>query len=563
MNMGFGLRARAPHVLGTLGAAILAISTLTIAPALAHPPVSFRGCAGDAPGGEWRSAGNGLANMRSQPESSVDAADAANLEVAWAQDLREVLGLTPSDLVAEIPSQEGVTVHSTPVVAAGCVFVVTNGGRAAAFNADDGTVAWATEDRIASGGTGANATNALVGTPTYDDGTLYLLGTDPDGAHVWALDARNGHELWTKRVDSYVGADGRASFSNSSPVLYDDVLFAGFSAPEGDANGRGGFALLDKRSGEILAKTYTVDPADHDHAGGGIWSTPAVDQNTGYAYVGTGNPGTSKPHPNTDAILKIDVNRHRRTFGQIVASYQGTPDNYAGEPLYDQAACETEGENRALWWPNLAFDGSIPCGQIDMDFGASPNLIAGPGGRTLVVELQKSGVLHAVDAATMTAAWTATLSAPDWNAGTTATDGTHVYGQTGPSNLAFSVDAADGRLSWATPSVDPVHFLSTTYANGLVFVPDSGAMLHIYDAATGAPVATRSMAVDVGRMGAYVLGSQSAGVAVARNMVYAAPFTTDARLLNPTTMVMAYRPKAARIAVVHADGVYAANLSHA
>jgi hypothetical protein len=43
--------------------------------------------------------------------------------------------------------------------------------------------------------------------------------------------------------------------------------------------------------------------------------------------MGTGNPYSKKSeHPNTNAIIKVDLNRHRRTFGHIVGSYKGNID---------------------------------------------------------------------------------------------------------------------------------------------------------------------------------------------------------------------------------------------
>jgi len=59
-----------------------------------------------------------------------------------------------------------------------------------------------------------------------------------------------------------------------------------------------------------------------------LWSSPAYDPATNTS-TGRRNPNSkTKQYPTTDAILKIDVNPARPTFGQIVASYEGNVDQY-------------------------------------------------------------------------------------------------------------------------------------------------------------------------------------------------------------------------------------------
>jgi hypothetical protein len=82
----------------------------------------------------------------------------------------------------------------------------------------------------------------------------------------------------------------------------------------------------------VVKTTPTISPADQANgfAGGGLWSTPAYDPSTKYLYWGAGNPSSKdRQSPDTDAILKIDLDRSRSTFGQIVATYPGNVDQYA------------------------------------------------------------------------------------------------------------------------------------------------------------------------------------------------------------------------------------------
>jgi 5'-3' exonuclease len=61
-----------------------------------------------------------------------------------------------------------------------------------------------------------------------------------------------------------------AAYTNATPQVFDGIVFAGFSPPEGDSNGIGGFVLLDAEDGQTLVTTPTIAPADvaKGYAGG-------------------------------------------------------------------------------------------------------------------------------------------------------------------------------------------------------------------------------------------------------------------------------------------------------
>src|SRR5207247_2209542 len=147
-------------------------------------------------------------------------------------------------------------------------------------------------------------------------------------------------------------------------------------------------------TGRVLYKTTTVPGADlaQGYAGGGVWGTPSVDPETGYLYVGTSNPESkTKEHRYDDAIIKLDLNRSHKTFGQIVGSYKGTPDSATG---YDNQVCQNLGD--AVWLSGVPtpYGGSPLCGQLDVDFGVGPTMWRDSSGRLLGAATQKSGWLH-------------------------------------------------------------------------------------------------------------------------------------------------------------------------
>ena len=93
------------------------------------------------------------------------------------------------------------------------------------------------------------------------------------------------------------------------------------------------------------------------------------------------------------------------------------------------------------------------CGQLDLDFGAAANLFRTSSGTELVGDLQKSGVYHVADAATMKPAWTALVGAScqACNAASTAVYGGSVYGVGTPAGVEFSLAGDSGRSDLAQP----------------------------------------------------------------------------------------------------------------
>jgi plastocyanin len=280
---------------------------------------------------------------------------------------------------------------------------------------------------------------------------------------------------------------------------------------------RGRYVLLDADTGEILQRRWTIPPEDWDdgYAGAGVWATPAVDRASGYAFVGAANPFQPQvEHAHANAILKIDLDPRRATFGDIVASYKGTLDEYVDG--FSDLPCADIPGNPPPWYPQ----GAGACADTDLDFGASPNLIRDETGRLLVGEGQKSGEYHVVDAETMKRDSVTLVGPPSaigGIVGSTAYDGEAVYGPVTTGGYLWSLDPVAASPRWVSPIGDAVHWAhAVSTANGVVYTIDVPGWLRAYDAATGAPLAAipQSQAAPVG-------GNLGGGVAIARNTVYA------------------------------------------
>jgi len=467
------------------------------------------------PGGEWRSFGHDLSNTRTQDQETViSTSNAPRLAPAWT-----------------FQSKGQGDFTGTPVIADGCVFAGSNNGWVYALNADSGDVVWRTQVTTQGGvNSSVSVTNGMVFT------TVSVVGQP----FIAALDEGTGSTVWQTVIDTQPGSD-----VYSSPVVFNGMVltsWSGGSAELADTKTRyalqGGFSLLDAATGTVLKKTYAIhSPALNGTdklAGAGIWATAAIDPASQLAFVGTGNPFQPQAmSPHTDAILKIDVNPQSTTFGSILGSYQGLPDTYANT---SKLPCVAIPGNPPPYYPQ----GVGSCGQIDLDFGSSPNLMHAPDGSLRVGEGQKSGAYHIIDAATMSRRSITVVGPPGsvgGIVGSTAFDGSAVYGPVTEGGYLWSLDTA-GKRRWVMPMGDGAHYGNpTAEANGVVYSVDFTGSLDAFRAVDGRPLLHRSVLI-----GAHD-GAQPpiswGGVSIARNTVFAAIGTTA--LSNG--LIVAFRPQ--------------------
>lgn len=440
--------------------------------------------------------GHDLRHTRHQPkEKYISPGRASTLTTAWSY--------TPD-------AAEGSTFSGTPAIADGCVYVGSQSGWVYAINADTGELVWKTrvekdpEVAFSSGAGGINGSLAVA------DGLVYASVANYEQPYVAALDQDTGDVVWATTTERQTGAGTQAS-----AIVSGDVVVVGWDTAgiEFDAEARktayGGFAVIDAISGKLLKRTYTIPIKDRKegYTGGNIWSSFAVDEKTKYGYVGTAAPySPGHEHKRTNAILKVDLDRSRPTFGEIVDSYKGVFDTYLETMRQLPCIPIAPGSNFA--------EGTGPCQKLDLDFAAAPNIM-NVKGKTLIGELQKAGVYHIVNPKQMRGIHQVVLNTPaagfaPSSIGSTAIDESAVYAVSGSANTMIALDQATADYRWFSETIDtPIHANPTTSANGVVYTLNGSGALTAHDARTGVVV-----------LAAYVGSSLGSGVAVARNTVY-------------------------------------------
>lgn len=189
--------------------------------------------------------------------------------------------------VARFKISETMSFQSGPVVVGDTMYVTTM-KNTYAIDARTGEQRWVHHYEPKSMGLQTSVRG--VG---YADGRVYR-GT-PDG-HLLALDAKTGDLIWDVQ-----GADPSAGeYYTAVPVLWQDLVLLGNSGSDTGAIGH--VRAFDAKTGQRLwnfdnvpstgeaAKSWPDDPTKV-RAGGGMYSSFALDPDAGLLYVPVGNPG--------------------------------------------------------------------------------------------------------------------------------------------------------------------------------------------------------------------------------------------------------------------------------
>jgi polyvinyl alcohol dehydrogenase (cytochrome) len=487
-------------------------------------------------GGEWPMYGQNLADTHDQSsETAIGPAQVKQLKRAWVFGT----GTTGDDTNFE----------SVPVIDGGCAFIGTGGGAVYAVSMADGSLVWKHQLSIPTPGLGGG----IVGAPVVYGNEVIVIANELSAPYVVALDRTTGALMW--QSDPIITRP--QYFTNSSPIVANGFVAAGWSGPEGVNSSQGGFALIDAATGEIVRQTFVIPAAREaeGYGGAGLWSTPAYDPATQYLYWGAGNPDSKVVEdPLTNSILKIDLNPTSPTFGEIVASYKGEVDQYtkALEFLSQTPVCKLSNELGQYGLP-YPFDDPL-CGELDLDFGASPNLFTLSNGTPVVGELQKSGIYHVANATTMAPVWThlVGISCQFCNAATTAVDGNTVEGVGTPGGQMFSLNSDTGKQRWIKPILDLIHYQPETIADGVDYTVDGNGFLDAFDQSTGATLLRHETGGDVDGFTAVSPVSNGASIAehtvlVSINATTSAAATTIGSYLGklitlpPGAYLIAYR----------------------
>ena len=382
---------------------------------------------------DWPIYGHDLGNSRDAGTAGPPSGQVGALHTAWT------FNSPTGDYTA------------TPVVAGGVLVAGDNGGWVRALDAVTGRVLWARDAGQQINGSAAIDLDAPGGP------TVFVPVARIGSPHLLALSLADGAARWHRVLTAQPGAD-----VFGSPAFWNGTVYIGTSGPNNDdTTARGSVVALAERTGDLRWQTFTVPPG---HDGAAVWSTPAIDTATGQMYVGTGNNYHPPTTDTEDSIMALDA----RT-GQVLGHYQATSNDSFSLP-------------------------DNPTGP-DYDFGASPNLFAGPGGEALVGDGQKSGAYWTLDRNTMQPLWHTVVGPPGplgGILGSAADDGTRTYGADTASGQVFAL-ARDGSMPWESADGGGLHLSAATIAHGVLYTVDPSGFLTARDPSSGTVLARLSL----------------------------------------------------------------------
>jgi alcohol dehydrogenase (cytochrome c) len=281
--------------------------------------------------------GMGYKQQRFSPLKQINTATVSRLVPVWNMSTNNSLGDESQPLV-----HEGVMYYTT-------------GKSTYAVNALTGRMLWKHElDYGPDIGRAALSGQVNRGTALLD-GRLFRTTLD---AHVLALDAKTGKELWKSQ-----SADYKQGYSMSvAPLIADGVLITGIGC--GEHGGRGYLEGWDPATGKQLWRRYTV-PAPGEagsetwpegdvwtRGGGPTWLTGSYDPALGLLYWGVGNPSPWNAQARKgDNLYTSSVLALRPKTGELVWHYQFTPNDtfdYDGNNELVQAELTIEDKPRKV-----------------------------------------------------------------------------------------------------------------------------------------------------------------------------------------------------------------------
>ena len=377
--------------------------------------------------------GAGPENWRFQRQPGLAASDFARLTVRWAFGFPGV-----------------VVAFGQPTVSGGRVFVGSQNRHVYALDAATGCYHW---DYTASAGVRTAISVARIA------GRDMAWFGDRSG-HVYAVDAITGQTVWKVKPD-----DEAAVQVTGAPTLFEDRLYVPISVGDDShaidpkfecCTGRGAVVALDAASGSTIWTTFSVPAAVKQGrnaigtqlwgpSGVSVWAAPTIDARRRLLYAGTGDNHSAPVTDTSDSVLALSLDD-----GHVVWSQQLLSGDMGNSACYaaDKVNCPE------------------PHGP-DFDVGASPNLVALPDGKRVLVVGQKSGLMWGLD--------------PDesgrivWSAR---------VGRGGPLGGVQWGQATDGRTVYAAVSDLTIKHL--VLGQPLVLDPDEGGGIRALDVATGA-----------------------------------------------------------------------------
>jgi outer membrane protein assembly factor BamB len=357
--------------------------------------------------------------------------------------------------------------------------------------------------------------------PVLTDTAVFVASVDT----MYKLDRADGSIIWSNSVD-----DNRFAWVASDPIVFGGKVMVGLSSVENgfrsDPRVKGTMRqkviAFDETTGDVAWEAFTVsDPMlefPKYGSGAGVWSSPAIDSESGFLYVGTGQRHAC----GSDRIEETNANGETA----ILCSGGPTSPESAADEDYSDSLIVIDVENGTIinhrqFTANDIWGGAFPQrpGTIrDADVGIPPTLFtipqdSGENVRAVVGVGDKAGTYYVMDRASLEIVWQRQVSQPSIFGGFQSTaayteaalyvtahedffgepilsnplisDSLSVLAAYGSRSNLKALDPATGEILWERTIQGPTSVSPLVVANGLLYFGGSDGIVQVFNAETG------------------------------------------------------------------------------
>lgn len=431
---------------------------------------------------------NGARTGSNAGEVRLSPDNAANLKLLWRQKLGE-----------------GNVLAAQPIVKGDTVYVGSWDGFLYALNTEDGSVRWKKDLGRTTSKLCIPDTAGITSAPAVTDNALYIGGGDDQ---LYALNPQNGDVLWKFKTGDN-GEKGGA-YNWASPLVYSGRVYYGTASFCDRPFNNGRMWGLNAQTGQVEQEVHFVPD---NQRGGGIWTSPTVDEATGDFYVTIGSGDFYIPHsysmarldPRSLAVvdawqIPIEVQVFDGDWGTTPTLFRDRD----GKAMVGGAAKNGyfyafRGDNihpGPAWSARIADGGSCPqCGEgaIASSVYANDTIYVGAGYYSLGQVQKFPGTVHALDPTTGAIRWIHPTSG--WViAALAAANGLVVAAG---DDTVEVLNATTGELLWEY-STEGTIYAAPTIAGGVLYVASTDG--HVYAFSAG-PYPDNPTSYKVGQVG--------------------------------------------------------------
>ncbi|MDQ3929190.1 MAG: PQQ-binding-like beta-propeller repeat protein, partial [Chloroflexota bacterium] len=441
-----------------------------------------------ASNGDWSTYMHDPARSGFNPgEVRLSPDNAADLKLLWKQKLGSVLA-------------------AQPIVVGDTVYEGSWDGSFYALSAQDGAVKW----KVNLGQTRSAACTpdsaGVTSAPAVTAGAIYVGGGDE---YLYALDPGTGHTLWKFKTGDNTPEGG--AYNWASPLLYQGRVYYGTAALCDKPFTHAAMWGVNAATGALEREAHFIP---REQRGGGLWTSPTVDESTGafFVTIGSGdfyipyNYSIARLDPTSLAVadawqIPTDVQVFDGDWGTTPTLFR----DHAGALMVGAAA--KNGYYYAFradrisagpaWQVRIADGGECPqCGEGSISSSAyAYDTVYAAGGYLSLGTAQKfPGTVHALDPSTGAVKWIH------------PTAGSVVPALAVANGLLVAVgeytievmNAATGDLLWEY-ALDAQVYAAPSIADGVLYVASTDGNLYAFSAG---PYAGGPAPYKVGQVGA-------------------------------------------------------------